>query len=225
MSQINRKNVQEACLRGEMASVLWFFEGKGNKIPYDLVESFLKNDNNADAVASLASQKSGLLYAKSDGRFETVACVCVRMRANKTLHALCRIPKALCNVNSYLGPLALAFEIGRFEQARFLIAQGVPTSSVHPCRIYGIPMEFFCYRNAFKRCRRAAIALLKLKAARWDRFLIRHLAMLVWHSRGLDAWVDPVDWQDAQDYRRHCEQVAISERAASDCKDRLRAIK
>lgn len=91
------------------------------------------------------------------------------------------------------GYIPLDWAIGGTEKrekylcARLLIAAGSRLANVHKKKRSKITPELAEFERHVLRCRSAAVALLRVKRAgnlwRWDRFLLREIALAVWAAR------------------------------------------
>lgn len=78
------------------------------------------------------------------------------------------------------------------ETTRVLLANGVRLSTVCRSSAIHITSELVKFEQGVLRCRTAAVALMRVKKAgnlwRWDKFLLREMAIAVWATRYSKEW-------------------------------------
>lgn len=151
--------------------------------------------SNEEAIVALIASKAIDLNAYAQGK-------------NAPLHlaAACNLPRAielLCaagaNVHVRDGggrtPLDRALAETSWygdTNVRVLLANGVRLSTVAVVSRCGITPELVAFERGVLRCRSAAVALMRVRRAgklvRWDKFLLREMAIAVWATRYSKEW-------------------------------------
>lgn len=92
-------------------------------------------------------------------------------------------------------PIDLALQTGYKDQhktTRVLIANGVRLENVHPEVRRFITAELLKFEQGVISCRKAVIAILRVKKAgqlrQWDKFLLREISFAIWATRYNTKW-------------------------------------
>ena len=112
------------------------------------------------------------------------------------LEILCAAGVNLRAQNS-IGNAPLDFALGRANKEGGVVAHVLMANGVRPRTVRGAYFEFITskfeeYERCVLRCRTVVAALLRVKKAgelwRWDKFLLREVAYVVWATRYEEKW-------------------------------------
>lgn len=139
----------------------------------------------ADAIKLLLSHSKEMIDDQ-DYLGETAVFIGCDLKVNtRCLQLMCAAGANLTLGDGFYKPIDVALHSPPI--ARFLISHGVRLASVSHMKTHHITKELRIFEYQILRCRSAVISLLKAKDVcklwRWDRFLLKHVALQVWLSR------------------------------------------
>lgn len=89
--------------------------------------------------------------------------------------------------------LGLAIRFDSWNCARFLISNGIRFMKMGYHHFMPLYSHFCKLEQCYRNCRKSVIVLIGMKRKgtliRWDRFLLRHLAICVWTTRADGKWI------------------------------------
>lgn len=94
------------------------------------------------------------------------------------------------------------------RHTRMLMKHGARLAKVVGSNNYRrVPLSLWIFENALLRCRSVAVALIRVKKTskidfRWDKWLLTHIARIVWASRCEDGWMPDEDRCNLEEYDR-----------------------
>lgn len=223
----------EKCRQARQGRLAELLEKHSNEelMKADIVLAAVKNKRNIPALLALI-RRAGTFWLNKEDTILHVVGYFQEKTPHDFLQALCELPNAPIQALDSYGHSALHY---------FLKAEDHVSARIFFSHSIGLPddvdrqqltMELLCFRRGVIHCRNAVIAMIGVARRarrvdhRWDRFVIRKIAMMVWQTRTWqDEWISDSEADTMRAFEDAKVDAAHHEEELNKAKEKMDRLK